>query len=329
MFEFEVILFVGILFVVALTLFKSIVIVPHQLAYVVERLGRYRITLNSGLNFIIPFIDQVAYRHSLKEIPLDVKSQVCITKDNIQLMVDGIIYFQVTDAKAASYGTSDYVVAITQLAQTTLRSAIGRLELDATLEERDGINQTVIAALDAAASNWGVRVLRYEIKDLTPPEHILKAMQAQLTAERHKRALIAESEGKRAERINLAEGVREASIKESEGKAQAEVNASEAAKTAQINKAMAEAESVRLLAEAKANAILRVAEALDKNGKDAAVLELAEKYIEGFAQIAKEGNTIVIPSNVADIGGLMASGMSVLQAVQNNNQQNNNQQNKP
>lgn len=202
--------FIILLAAVAVFGFKSFVVIPQQEVHVVERLGRFHRALTAGLNILIPFIDRVAYRHSLKEIPLDVPSQVCITRDNTQLTVDGIIYFQVTDPKLASYGSSNYIMAITQLAQTTLRSVIGRMELDKTFEERDEINSTVVSALDEAAGAWGVKVLRYEIKDLVPPQEILRAMQAQITAEREKRARIAESEGRKIEQINLASGQREA-----------------------------------------------------------------------------------------------------------------------
>ena len=206
---------------------QTLKVVPQQNAWVVERLGKYHATLNPGLNFLIPFIDRVAYKHSLKEIPLDVPSQVCITRDNTQLQVDGILYFQVTDAMRASYGSSNYIVAVTQLAQTSLRSVIGKLELDKTFEERDMINAQVVNAIDEAALNWGVKVLRYEIKDLTPPKEILHAMQAQITAEREKRALIAASEGRRQEQINIATGEREAFIARSEGEKQALINRAE------------------------------------------------------------------------------------------------------
>src|SRR5512141_639642 len=214
-----VIAVIALLFIV-----RTFKIVPQQHAWVVERLGKYDRTLTPGLKFVIPFIDRVAYRHSLKEVPLDVPSQVCITRDNTQLTVDGILYFQVTDAMRASYGSSNYLVAITQLAQTTLRSVIGRMELDKTFEERDHINGLVVAALDLAAGNWGVKVLRYEIKDLTPPKEILPAMQAQITAEREKRAVIATSEGAQQQQINLAAGARAAAIAQSEGVKQAEIN---------------------------------------------------------------------------------------------------------
>ncbi|EGY52761.1 SPFH domain-containing protein [Neisseria shayeganii] len=307
-----------ILFIVlAVFGFKAFRVVPQQEAHVVERLGRFHAVLKPGLNFLIPFLDRVAYKHSLKEIPLDVPSQVCITRDNTQLTVDGIIYFQVTDAKLASYGSSNYITAITQLAQTTLRSVIGRMELDKTFEERDDINRTVVASLDEAAVSWGVKVLRYEIKDLVPPQEILRSMQAQITAEREKRARIAQSEGLKIEQINLATGEREADIKKSEGEAQAAVNASQGEKVAQINRAQGEAEALRLVAQASADAIRMVAEAIRQPGGNEAVnLKVAEQYVEAFAKLAKEGNTLILPANVADIGSLVAAGMNVVKHQQ-------------
>jgi regulator of protease activity HflC (stomatin/prohibitin superfamily) len=233
-----VILAIAVLFIV-----KTVKVVPQQNAWVVERLGKFHSSLTPGLNFVVPFIDQVIQKHSLKEIPLDVPSQVCITRDNTQLQVDGILYFQVTDPKLASYGSSNYIVAVTQLAQTSLRSVIGKLELDKTFEERDIINAQVVAAIDEAALNWGVKVLRYEIKDLTPPAEILHAMQSQITAEREKRALIAASEGRRQEQINIATGEREAFIARSEGE-----------KQAVINKAEGDAASIMAVADATAQA---------------------------------------------------------------------------
>src|SRR5512134_2711488 len=250
-----------VLFVIALiVVVKSIRVVPQQHAWIVERLGRFHAVLEPGLNFVIPFVDRVAYRHDLREIPLDVPSQVCITKDNTQLQVDGILYFQITDAMRASYGSSNYVVAITQLAQTTLRSVIGKMELDKTFEERSAINGAVVSALDEAALNWGVKVLRYEIKDLTPPAEILRSMQAQITAEREKRALIAASEGRRQEQINIATGEREASIARSEGERQA-----------QINEAQGQAAAITAVADATAMAIERIAAAIRQPGGDQAV----------------------------------------------------------
>lgn len=299
--------FIILLAAVAVFGFKSFVVIPQQEVHVVERLGRFHRALTTGLNILIPFIDRVAYRHSLKEIPLDVPSQVCITRDNTQLTVDGIIYFQVTDPKLASYGSSNYIMAITQLAQTTLRSVIGRMELDKTFEERDEINSTVVSALDEAAGAWGVKVLRYEIKDLAPPQEILRAMQAQITAEREKRARIAESEGRKIEQINLASGQREAEIQQSEGEAQAAVNASNAEKIARINRAKGEAESLRLVAEANAEAIRQIAAALQtQGGADAVNLKIAEQYVAAFNNLAKESNTLIMPANVADIGSLIS-----------------------
>jgi regulator of protease activity HflC (stomatin/prohibitin superfamily) len=283
---------------------RSVKVVPQQNAWVVERLGKYSASLAPGLNFIIPFIDRVAHKHSLKEIPLDVPSQVCITKDNTQLQVDGILFFQVTDPMRASYGSSNYVVAVTQLAQTTLRSVIGRLELDKTFEERDMINAQVVAAIDEAALNWGVKVLRYEIKDLTPPAEILRSMQAQITAEREKRALIAASEGRRQEQINIATGEREAFIARSEGEKQAE-----------INKALGEAEAIKAVADATAQAIERVAAAIRQPGGEQAVqLKVAEKAVDAYSRLASEATTtLVVPSNMTEVSSLITSAMRMIQ----------------
>jgi regulator of protease activity HflC (stomatin/prohibitin superfamily) len=294
-----VVLVVAITFVV-----KAVRIVPQQHAWVVERLGKYHATLSPGLNIVIPFIDRVAYKHSLKEVPLDTPSQVCITRDNTQLAVDGVLFFQVTDPQRASYGSSNYIVAITQLAQTTLRSVIGRLELDKTFEEREFINHSVVSAIDEAARNWGVKVLRYEIKDLTPPAEILRAMQAQITAEREKRALIASSEGRKQEQINIATGQKEAAIAKSEGD-----------KQAAINNAQGEAAAVLAIAEATAEAIRKVAQAIGApGGMEAVNLKVAEKYVEAFAGLARSNNTLILPANLADIGGLIASAMAVVKS---------------
>jgi regulator of protease activity HflC (stomatin/prohibitin superfamily) len=281
---------------------RTVKIVPQQTAMVVERLGKYDRTLVPGLKFVIPFIERVAYKHSLKEVPLDVPSQVCITKDNTQLQVDGILYFQVTDPKLASYGSSDYLMAITQLAQTTLRSVIGRMELDKTFEEREMINASVVSALDEAARTWGVKVLRYEIKDLTPPSEILRAMQAQITAEREKRALIAASEGRRQEQINIATGEREAFIARSEGEKQAE-----------INKAQGEAEAIKAVADATATAIRLVAEAIQQPGGEQAVqLKVAEKAVEAYGQLAQKNNTMIVPGNMAEVSALIGTAMALI-----------------
>ena len=297
---FPLLLVIGGIFVV-----KSFKIVPQQHAWVVERLGKYNATLTPGLKVLIPFIDRVAYRHSLKEIPLDVPSQVCITRDNTQLQVDGILYFQVTDPMRASYGSSNYIVAVTQLAQTSLRSVIGKLELDKTFEERDMINAQVVSAIDEAALNWGVKVLRYEIKDLTPPAEILRSMQAQITAEREKRALIAASEGRRQEQINIATGEREASIARSEGEKQAD-----------INKAQGEAAAILAVAEATAGAIRQVAEAIRQPGGEQAVqLKVAERAVDAFRTVAHESKTtLVIPSHMGEVSALIASAMQMVRA---------------
>ena len=272
-------------------LFEGIRIVPQQNAWVVERLGKFQGVLEPGLNLVVPFFDRIAYKHSLKEVPLDVPEQVCITKDNTQLAVDGIIYFQVVDPRLASYGSSNYIQAITQLAQTALRSVIGRMELDKTFESRDEINHTLVSVLDEAGRTWGIKVLRYELKSLTPPESILRAMQAQITAEREKRAVIAKSEGQRQQ-----------AILESEGQ-----------KQAQINKAAGEAGAIELVANANANAVRAVASAIQTaGGMDAANLKVAQQYVDAFANLAKTGNTLIIPSNVSDVAGVVASAMTVM-----------------
>ena len=292
-----------VIFIVALVfVFKTINVVPQQHAWVVERLGKYHATLGPGLNIVVPFIDRIAYKHVLKEIPLDVPSQVCITKDNTQLQVDGILYFQVTDAMRASYGSSNYIAAITQLAQTTLRSVIGRMELDKTFEERDHINSTVVNAIDESAANWGVKVLRYEIKDLTPPQEILHAMQAQITAERGKRALIAASEGRKQEQINIATGEREAAIARSEGD-----------KQAAINRAQGEAAAILAIAEATAGALKQVGQAIQEPGGEAAMnLKVAEQYVSAFGELAKTNNSLIVPANVGEMSSLIATALQVV-----------------
>jgi regulator of protease activity HflC (stomatin/prohibitin superfamily) len=292
-----VIAVIGVIFVA-----RAIKIVPQQNAWVVERLGKYDRTLSPGLNFVTPFVERVAYKHSLKEVPLDVPSQVCITKDNTQLTVDGILYFQVTDPMRASYGSSNYIIAITQLAQTTLRSVIGKMELDKTFEERQSINAEVVREIDAAALNWGVKVLRYEIKDLTPPAAILHSMQQQITAEREKRALIAASEGRRQEQINIATGEREAFIARSEGEKQAE-----------INKAMGEAAAISAVAEATAGAIRQIAAAIREPGGEQAVqLKVAERAVEAYSQLAQKNNTMIVPGNMSEVSALIGTAMALM-----------------
>jgi regulator of protease activity HflC (stomatin/prohibitin superfamily) len=295
-----------ILFVIAVIFIsQSVKVVPQQHAWVVERLGKYTGTLMPGLNFLVPFVDKVAYKHLLKEVPLDIPSQVCITRDNTQLQVDGILYFQVTDAMRASYGSSNYIMAISQLAQTSLRSVIGKLELDKTFEERDIINAQVVQAIDEAALNWGVKVLRYEIKDLTPPKEILHAMQQQITAEREKRALIAASEGRRQEQINIATGEREAFIARSEGE-----------KQAAINNAQGEAAAILAVAEANAQAIERVAAAIRQPGGELAVqLKVAEKAVDAYSRVAADATTtLIVPSNMTEVAALVGSAMKMVQA---------------
>jgi len=298
---------IALVLLVIATIFivRSIKVVPQQHAWVVERLGKYNGTLAPGLNFLVPFIDKVAYKHSLKEIPLDVPSQVCITRDNTQLQVDGILYFQVTDPMRASYGSSNYIIAVTQLAQTSLRSVIGKLELDKTFEERTIINSQVVSAIDEAALNWGVKVLRYEIKDLTPPKEILLAMQSQITAEREKRALIAASEGRRQEQINIATGEREAFIARSEG-----------AKLAAINNAQGEAAAILAVADANAKAIELVANAIRQPGGEQAVqLKVAEKAVEAYSKVASDATTtLIVPSNMTEVSALIASAMKMVQS---------------
>ncbi len=294
-----------LLVIAAIFIVQSIKVVPQQHAWVVERLGKYNGTLTPGLNFLVPFVDRVAYKHLLKEVPLDIPSQVCITRDNTQLQVDGILYFQVTDAMRASYGSSNYIMAISQLAQTSLRSVIGKLELDKTFEERDIINAQVVQAIDEAALNWGVKVLRYEIKDLTPPKEILHAMQQQITAEREKRALIAASEGRRQEQINIATGEREAFIARSEGE-----------KQAVINKAQGEAASITAVAEATAQAIERIASAIRQPGGEQAVqLKVAEKAVDAYSRVAADATTtLIVPGNMSEVSTLIGSAMKMLQA---------------
>src|SRR6267378_2129607 len=292
-------------FLVALIIvfiFEGVRIVPQQQAWVIEYLGKFQRVLEPGLNLINPFFAKVAYKHSLKEVPLDVPEQICITKDNTQLGVDGILYYQVTDPRLASYGSSNYIAAISQLAQTTLRSEIGKMELDKTFESRDEINRQIVASLDEAGRNWGIKVLRYEIKSLTPPEAILRSMQQQITAEREKRALIAKSEGERQQEINVADGEKQAAVLRSEGE-----------KQAAINRAQGEATAIRVIAEATAAGVRAVADAIgDKGGMDAANLKVAQQYVEAFANLAKTSNTLIVPTTASDVAGFVATAMTVL-----------------
>lgn len=277
-------------------------VVPQQTAYVVERLGKYHAVLQPGINYIIPFFDRVAYKHTLKEQALDIPEQICITKDNVRVGVDGVIFVRVVDPVKASYGVSDYVFAITQLSQTTMRSEIGKIDLDRTFEERMTINKAVVAAIDEAAVAWGVKVLRYEIKNITPPETVLHAMEKQMQAEREKRAMILQSEGERQSAINIADGQKQKLVLESEG-----------VKQRQINEALGQAEAIRAVAMATADGIKSVASAiLTSGGMEAVQLRVAEKLIEQFGNLAKTTNTMILPTNFADLSSMIATAMSVI-----------------
>ncbi|MEM1082960.1 MAG: stomatin-like protein [Verrucomicrobiota bacterium] len=283
--------------VVIIVLLKTARVVPQRQAYVVERLGKYRKTLEAGFHILVPFFDRVAYKHSLKEVAVDVPSQVCITKDNIAIEIDGVLYMQVLDAKAASYGIENYYFAASQLAQTTLRSEIGKIELDRTFEERDMINASVIQALDKASEPWGLKITRYEIANIKPPQSVQDALEKQMRAERERRAQIALSEGQREAQINVAEGEKQEAIK-----------VSEARKLAQVNEAEGKAREIELLANATADGIRRIAESIEAPGGQSAVnLRVAEQYVKEFGKLAKEGNTLIIPQNLSDIGGTVAS----------------------
>lgn len=282
--------------IAVVALLKTARIVPQRQAHVVERLGKYHKTLEAGFHILIPFIDRVAYKHSLKEIAMDVPPQFCITKDNIAIEIDGLLYMQVLDAKLASYGIDNYYYAASQLAQTTLRSEIGKLELDRTFEERDSINAQVISALDKASEPWGLKITRYEIANIKPPQSVQDALEKQMRAERERRAQIALSEGQREAQINVAEGQKQEVIKQSEAK-----------KLSQINEAEGKAREIELLANATAQGIIRIAEAIQtQGGKDAVNLRVAEQYVTQFGNLAKEGNTLIIPQNLADVGGVVA-----------------------
>ena len=286
-----------VLAIVALiVVFKTAIVVPQQNAFVVERLGKYSKTLNAGFHILWPFVDKVAYKHTLKEQAADIPEQVCITKDNVQVGVDGVLYLQVLDPRRASYGIGNYMFAISQLAQTTLRSEIGKIDLDRTFEERGTINSNVVAELDKASDPWGVKVLRYEIKNINPPRDVLGAMEKQMRAEREKRAVILESEG-----------VRDANINEAEGEKQRVIKESEAAKQQQINEAQGEAEAIMAVATATAEGLRRVANAvIDEGGSEAMQLRIAEQYIQEFGNLAKTGNTYVVPANLGDLTSMMA-----------------------
>jgi regulator of protease activity HflC (stomatin/prohibitin superfamily) len=291
---------------VLLIIFMSVKVVPQQKAFIAERLGKFTGVLQPGINFILPFFDRIAYKHSLKEQAYDIHEQICITRDNVQVRVDGVIFLQVIDPHKASYGINDYVFAVTQLAQTTMRSEIGKIDLDKTFVERMIINSAVVAAIDEAAIGWGVKVLRYEIKNITPPATVLQAMEKQMQAEREKRSVILESEGKKQFAINMAQGERERVVLESEAQMQM-----------QKNRAEGEANAIRAVAEATADSIRLVAEAIQsKGGSEAVQLKVAENYIEQFGKMAKEGNTMILPANMADVSSVIATAMSVIKQNQ-------------
>ncbi len=287
---------------VLIVIAKTAVVVPQQSAYVVERLGKYSATLDAGFHILLPFIDSIRYRHSLKETAIDIPEQVCITRDNVQVGVDGVLYLKVLNPERASYGISDYDFALTQLAQTTLRSEIGKIELDRTFEERTNINIQVVNELDKASESWGVKVLRYEIKNITPPKDVLNAMEKQMRAEREKRAVILASEGERDAAINQAEGEKQQVIK-----------ASEAKKQQQINEAEGAASAILAIATATAEGLRKVAETIQvPGGHEAVQLRVAEQYIAKFGELAKASNTLVLPASVSDVGSMIALAMNVI-----------------
>jgi regulator of protease activity HflC (stomatin/prohibitin superfamily) len=292
----------GIAVLVIITLINTARIVPQKKASIVERLGKYSRTLNAGFHILLPFLDRVAYRHSLKEVAVDVPPQICITRDNIAVEVDGVLYLQVVDPVKASYGIENFLFASTQLSQTTMRSEIGKLELDKTFEEREAINAAIITAVDKASDPWGVKITRYEIKNIHPPETVREALEKQMRAEREKRALIFESEGQRQARINVAEGTKQEAIANSEGE-----------KMKRINEAEGLAKEIELVAIATAEGIRKIAEAIEQpGGTDAVNLRVAEQYIGEFGKLAKEGNTLIIPSNLSEVGGMVAAATSLI-----------------
>ena len=294
--------FVLVVFIIVV-LVKTAVVVEQQYEYVIERLGKYRTTLEAGFHILIPFFDKVAYKRSLKEQSIDIPAQTCITADNVSMEIDGCLYLQVVNSRLSAYGIDNYHYAVAQLAQTSLRSAIGKISLDNTFEARESLNQQVVEALDEASQNWGVKVLRYEIKDIQPPKSVLEAMEKQMRAEREKRAEIAKSEGERQSTINRAEGDRSEAIARSEGE-----------KMRRINEAEGQAQEILKVAEATAEGIRRVAEALSSpGGQDAANLDVAKKYLDQFGKLAKENNTMIVPANLADVSSMVATVMSTLE----------------
>lgn len=293
---------IGILILIVVAVFKTARIVPQKSAFIIQRLGKYKKTLDAGFHILVPFFDKVAYRHSLKEMAVDVPEQTCITKDNIAVQVDGVLYMQVINPVKASYGIADYMFASSQLAQTTMRSEIGKIELDKTFEERDKINSAIIQAVDKASDPWGVKITRYEIKNITPPRSVKDALEKQMRAEREKRAAIAESEGHRQAVINVAEGDRQQAIALSEGE-----------KQKRINEAEGRAQEILLVAEATAEGLRKIALAIkEPGGSEAVNLRVAEQYISEFGKLAKENNTIILPNNLTDVAGIVATAKSLL-----------------
>lgn len=313
-FAFILIIFIIFIFI---TFLKTVQIVPQRSAFIIERLGKYNATLDAGFHILIPFLDRVAYKHTLKEVALDVLPQVCITRDNISVEVDGILYLQVIDPQKASYGINNYQFAATQIAQTTLRSMIGKLELDKTFEERDVINASIVEAVDKASEPWGVKITRYEVKNIIPPQSIKDAMEKQMRAEREKRARIAESEGMRQAQINQAEGEKEATINRAEGDRQQLIALSEGEKMKRINEAEGRAREIERIAEATAKGIREVANAMNEPGGINAVnLRVAEQYLNEFGKLAQKNNSMIIPSNLTDISSIIAAATSVIKKTE-------------
>ena len=294
--------FIGLAIFVFFIIVKGVRIVPQQSAYVVERLGKFHIVLNAGISYIFPFMDRIAYIHTLKEQTIDIPEQICITRDNVQVGVDGVIFIQVFDPKMASYGISNYLFSITQLAQTTMRSEMGKIDLDKTFEERTLINSAIVNAINDASRTWGVKILRYEIKNIVPPETVLKAMEKQMQAEREKRAIILQSEGVKQSAVNVAEGQKQKVVLESEATLQK-----------QINEATGQAEAIRAVANATSDGLKAVAGAVQvEGGMEAVQLRVAEKLVEQFGHLAKQGNTLILPANFGDISSLIATAMSIV-----------------
>lgn len=309
-------LLIAFIFCVVMFVKSSIKIIPQERVGIVERLGKFHSALNPGLHILLPFIDRLVVVHDMREVPMVVPEQVCITKDNTQLSIDGVVYFQISDAKLATYGTNNFMAAIVQLSQTTLRSVIGKMELDKTFEERDEINKHVVASVDQASLNWGVKVLRYELKNIQPPQHIINAMQEQITAEREKRAKIARSEGERQEKINYAEGDTMSTIRRSEGDKQSAINQAIGEAEALKTRAQGEAQAILAIAEANAGAIKLIAAAIcNEKGELAVNQKLAAQYIEQFGNLAKAGNTIILPQNLADIAGIVSTALAAVKST--------------